>query len=140
VTPASPARLAVISEPPVRIGVNQGFGVSVAVLDQFGNLASGYSGTVTLSLESGPSGGALGGKLTVAVQNGVAVFAGLKLTRVGLGYSIKAISHEAIASAQTTLFGVVANMQTTVRVNVKVAHPKPSIKVHRHATRSLRRA
>jgi subtilase family serine protease len=140
VTPATPARLAVISEPPVRIGVNQAFGVSVAVLDQFGNLETGYSGTVTLSLESGPSGGAFGGTLTVPVQNGVAVFTGLKLNRVGLGYSIKAVSHEAIASAQTTLFGVVTNLQTTVRVNVKVAHEETNVKVHRHATRPARHA
>ena len=58
----------------MRIGVNQAFGLSVAVLDQFGNVESGFSGTVTLSLASRPSGGALGGTLTVPVQNGVAVF------------------------------------------------------------------
>ena len=136
VTPASATRLAVISEPPVRIGVKQAFGVSVAVLDQFGNVESGYSGTVTLSLASGPSGGALGGILTVPVQNGAAIFIGLKLNRVGLGYSIKAVSHEAIASAQTTLFGVLTTMRTTVRVDVKVAHLLPKVKVHRHAPRA----
>ena len=140
VTPASATRLAVISEPPVRIGVKQAFGVSVAVLDQFGNVESGYSGTVTLSLASGPSGGALGGILTVPVQNGVAVFTRLKLNRAGLGYSIKAVSHEAIASAQTTLFGILTTMRTTVRVDVKVPHLLPKVKVHRHAPRAARHA
>ena len=64
VTPAVPARLAVISEPAARIDIDQAFGVSVAVVDQFGNLEIAYSGKVTLSRASGLDGSELGGTLT----------------------------------------------------------------------------
>jgi subtilase family serine protease len=140
VTPAVPAKLALISQPPMRIGVNQAFGVSVAVEDRFGNLESTYSGKVSLSLASGPSGVALSGTLTLPVQDGVAVFGNLTLNRVGLGYSIKVASHDAIAATKTTLFGVVPDSQIAARAHATVVRTKPSVKLHRHVARLVRHA
>ncbi len=123
VTPTAPARLAVISEPAARIDVNQVFGVSVAVVDQFGNLEIAYSGKVTLSRVSRPDGSELGGTLSVQAHNGVAVFNRLTLNRLGLGYSIKAVSQEAIASTRTTFFAVVPKNTRITTARVGREHP-----------------
>ncbi len=131
VTPAAANRLAILSEPTARIGVNQPFGVSVAVVDQFGNLENSYSGSVKLSRASGPGGGRLGGILTLQAQNGVAAFGGLTLNRVGLGYSIKVVSQAAITSTRTTFFGIVSNAQTNARASSRGAVIKLTVKHHR---------
>jgi uncharacterized repeat protein (TIGR03803 family) len=57
------------------------FSVSVELLDQFGNVATGDSSTVTLSLHK--SAGTLGGTLTQAVSDGVATFGGLSVSKAG---------------------------------------------------------
>ena len=98
------------SQPPLRIGVHQEFGLSVALVDRFGNVEDINWGDVSLVLASGPGKSILSGDLTAPVQNGVAVFSGLKLNRVGQGYSIKVVSPGAFASPRTTRFGVVADL------------------------------
>ena len=139
VTPLAAAQLAVISEPSFRVGVNQAFGLKVAVEDRFGNLESTYTGSVTVALASGPGGSTLGGTLTAQVQNGVAVFANLKLNRVGLGYSLKVVSHRALASTKTTLFGVVSDLQKMIVENARLARGKFSLKFHPPGRRPIRR-
>ena len=56
-----------------------------------GQLASNFNGTATISVLSGPSGGALDGTTTVPVTNGVGVFDGLSLSQVSQGtdYSLQ---------------------------------------------------
>ena len=130
VTPSVAAQLAVISEPPFRFGANQPFGLEVAVIDQFGNLESTFTGSVTVALASGPGGSTLSGTLTALVQNGVAVFTDLSLNRVGLGYSLKVVSHQALASTKTTLFGVVAERQTMNVEKLRLARNKASLMIH----------
>ncbi len=130
VTPAVAAQLAVISEPPFRVDVNQAFGFEVAVEDRFGNLESTYIGSVTVALASGPGGNRLGGDLTAQVQNGVAVFAGLNLNRVGLGYALKVVSHLALASTRTALFGVVRDLEKMAVEKLRLARGEPSLKLH----------
>ena len=132
VIPAAPAKLAVISRWPLRIGVKQAFGLTVAVEDRFGNLESTYSGDVTLSLATGPGANSLSGPLELAVQDGVASFAKLKLNRIGLGYSIRVAGQGSIASTRTTLFAVVPDTQAAARVHAAVVKTKPNVKFHRH--------
>jgi len=119
ITAGSPAKLAVISEPSLSVGVGQTFGLSVAVEDRFGNVENTYAGIVTAALASGPGARALGGTLTINVQNGVAVFSNLTLSRAGLGYSIKVTSPLALASTKTTLFGVVSHEKNIVDAKAK---------------------
>ncbi len=140
VTPAAAAKLAVISRPPARIGVNQVFGLTVAVEDRFGNLERSYTGKVTLSLASGPGGTLVGEPLTLPVQDGMAIFADLRLNRIGLGYSIKAVSQAGIAATRTTLLGVVPDSQMAARVHATALRIKPGIKLHRHDVRPTARA
>ena len=140
VTPAAAAKLAVISRPPVRIGANQVFGLTVAVEDRFGNLERLYSGKVTLSLASGPGGTLVGEPLTLPVQDGMAIFADLRLNRIGLGYSIRAVSQAGIASTRTMLLAVVPDLQMAARVHTTALRIKPGIKLHWHDVRPAARA
>ncbi len=101
VVPAAPAQLAISSQPPSSVTDGDGFGLSVAAEDQFGNPTSSFSGSVTIALASGPDGATLSGTLTATAVDGVATFAGLTLNTAGTGYSLAATASrlkEAIAS------------------------------------------
>jgi hypothetical protein len=66
-------------------------GVKVWVVDQSGNLVPGSDVPVTISIYSGPRGVKLMGKTTVNATDGVAVFSGLKLNKLGT-YKLKVTS------------------------------------------------
>jgi hypothetical protein len=68
------------------------FAIAVVAADQFGNLATGFGGYVTLGVAGGPAGGTLGGPLTVLASQGIAVFSGLTLDTAGGGYVLAASS------------------------------------------------
>ncbi|MHC5539177.1 hypothetical protein ACYOEI_13245 [Singulisphaera rosea] len=78
------------------------FTLVVKATDANGNVDPDYSGMVTLSLGTSPSGGVLGGTLTVQAVNGVATFTGLTVNRGGT-FWIKATSGSLTSGA-----GVVA--------------------------------
>ena len=66
------------------INLNQGsFGIQVVARDAVGNVATSYTGTATVSLASGPSGGTLAGTLTESFSKGVAKITGLKVSKTG---------------------------------------------------------
>jgi subtilisin-like proprotein convertase family protein len=79
VTPASATTLKVYIPPPTSMTSGSQFGMAIAALDQFGNLATGYTGNVTIALLNPPgihatlNAGPLG-DLTVAAVGGVANF------------------------------------------------------------------
>ena len=50
VTPAAAKTLEVYIQPPSTMTSGSQFGLAIAALDQFGNLATGYSGSVTIAL------------------------------------------------------------------------------------------
>ncbi len=75
--------------------------ISVDIEDAFGNLVSS-SGTVTLSLSSGPAGASL--SRSGAASNGEAVFDALSFAKAGK-YHIKASSH-GLAAATSVLFTI----------------------------------
>ena len=64
----------------------------VTALDAQGNVATGFTGSVTVAIGTNPSGGALAGVATVAAANGVATFSGLSITPAGIGYTLQATS------------------------------------------------
>ncbi len=89
---AGPAsQLVLTTALPSTVGTGAPFGMSLTVEDSAGNVVTGYSGTVTLTLASNPGNASLGGTLTANISNGVASFAGLTLNRPGHGYSFTAI-------------------------------------------------
>ena len=51
--------------------------------DQFGNIETGYNGSVTIALDDNPGNAVLGGTTTVTASGGVATFSGLTISIVG---------------------------------------------------------
>jgi hypothetical protein len=65
--------------------------VTVAVVDQFGNVLTGdNTDTVTISIGANPSGGTLSGALTLTVSGGIATFDDLSIDMSGDGYTLHA--------------------------------------------------
>jgi len=62
----------------------------VTALDDQGNVATSFAGTVTLTIATNPSGGTLSGIVAVTAANGVAVFTGLSINNAGASYGLKA--------------------------------------------------
>jgi hypothetical protein len=89
---AAAARHLVFSQQPTDTPAGQTISqVVVQVVDQFGNVITDYSGTVSLSLNDNPMTGAtLSGTLTVTVVNGVATFSDLSIDLAGGGYTLHA--------------------------------------------------
>lgn len=64
--------------------------VTVAIRDQFGNLITSATQSVTIALGANPGGATLSGTTTVAPVNGVATFSGLSIDKPGTGYTLTA--------------------------------------------------
>jgi concanavalin A-like lectin/glucanase superfamily protein len=73
-------------------GANITPAVEVTAFDAEGNTATTFTGNVTLTIGTNPSGGTLSGTRTVAAQAGVARFANLRIDRSGTGYTLIATS------------------------------------------------
>ena len=81
------SQLVVINQPPSTVTAGSSFGLTVAVEDAYGNVATGYYGTVTLTLPSSLGGGILA---SAYAYGGEAYFTGLTLNQVGSGYTLTA--------------------------------------------------
>jgi len=79
--------------------------VEVTAQDAFGNVATGFTGNVTLTIGSNPGGGTLNGTTTVAAAAGVASFATLSINNAGVGYTLRAGSG-ALAGATSVTFDI----------------------------------
>jgi len=77
--PTTAAAGAVISPP-----------VTVQVLDQFNNVVTTNSSSVTIAIANNAGGGTLSGMTNVSVSSGVATFSNLSINAVGSGYTLKA--------------------------------------------------
>ena len=83
VVAAQAAQLVVTISPPDPIIAGQPFNMAVSAEDQFGNVNSSFSGSVTISLANAP-----GFPVTVQATNGVATFTGLTTGTAAQGESI----------------------------------------------------
>jgi hypothetical protein len=82
--------------------------VIVEVVDAFGNIVTGDNGdTITLTMGTNPSGGTLGGTLTVTVQSGVGTFGDLSIDLAGDGYTLHATT-TGLADADSASFSITA--------------------------------
>ena len=93
VKPAAATHLVFTSVPSTGVHGQVLSAVSVAVEDAFGNIVTGDSSSVTLSVNSSnPAGGGFDSSstTTVKVVNGIAVFTNLKLNKAGT-YTLKAV-------------------------------------------------
>lgn len=105
VTPAAPDQTVIAAEPPASVVAGTAFGFTVDIEDAYGNLVTGYDGSVGLILSGGPSGAALQGTTSVVASGGVAAFSGLVLDQAGSGYDFVPIA-PGLSSAATTPFSV----------------------------------
>jgi hypothetical protein len=91
ITPAAASQLVFTVQPTnTAAGATITPAVEVTARDAFGNVATGFTGNVTLTIGSNPGGGTLGGTTTVAAAAGVASFATLSINNVGVGYTLVA--------------------------------------------------
>jgi hypothetical protein len=99
-------RLVVTTQPPSTVTAGIGFGLVVTAEDSFGNMDTGFNGSVTVN---DPNGGSpLGQALAV---HGVATVSGLTLDQAGVSYSL-AVTGTGLAPATTNLFDVKAAAAT----------------------------
>ena len=106
ITPAEATQLVVTTQPPASITAGDSFGLTVSVEDNNGNVQTGFTGSVTIALESNPGSGTLNGTLTVNASAGVAVFSGLTLDQAANGYTIQANSTGGPSATTTNAFDI----------------------------------
>ena len=92
VTAAAPSQLVLSTPAPSSVVAGDPFGLSIAVEDFYGNVATAYSGPVTLALSNNPVGGILNGALADTASDGLVTFSGLTLDTAAPGYGIAATS------------------------------------------------
>jgi S-adenosylmethionine hydrolase len=105
VTPAAATDLVVTTEPPSSVTAGSGFSLEVSAEDAYGNVVTGFIGSVTIALGSNPGGSTLGGTLSVTVVNGIATFTNLTPNETGTGYTLKVIA-SGLTGMTTNAFNV----------------------------------
>ena len=92
ITAGAPASLRFVVQP-TNVGAGAELApIEVELLDALGNLATGATPLVTLSLGNNPGGATLNGTASVNAVDGVATFTGLSLNQAGSGYTLAAAS------------------------------------------------
>ncbi len=102
---AGPATALTITTQPTnaQAGGTIGPAVVVTVIDQFGNTASGFAGTVAVAITAGTgtAGAVLSGTTSVTAAAGLATFSTLKINKTGAGYTLTATATGLVSVAST---------------------------------------
>jgi hypothetical protein len=120
ITAGPAATIAFTAEPGATVA---GTAISPAVVvtarDAFGNVATGFTGDVTLGIMggTGTAGANLSGTTTVAAVAGVASFADLSVDSVGSGYTLTA-SSASLADVVSAAFDITAGVATQLTFTV----------------------
>ncbi|HKE91933.1 MAG TPA: hypothetical protein VKB45_16485 [Gemmatimonadales bacterium] len=91
--------------------------VQVAALDAYGNVATSYSGMVTVGLGANPGSGILSGSTDIPAIGGVATFATLSVDKLGAGYTLTATSG-GLSDATSAPFDIVPGAATQLTFTV----------------------
>jgi streptogramin lyase len=105
VTPSTATQIVITRQPPSTVKVSAPFSFQAAVEDQYGNIVTSATNTITVALANNPGGATLGGVTSVVVNQGVATFSSLTLNKLGSGYTLK-LSSFGLASSTTTPINV----------------------------------
>jgi hypothetical protein len=92
--------------------------IGITAQDSFGNVATTFTGQVTLALSANPGGSTLSGTLTVAAVGGVATFANISLDKPATGYTLSA-SSGAFKPVLTTQFAIAAALPAQLVVTTQ---------------------
>jgi uncharacterized repeat protein (TIGR01451 family) len=98
--------------------------LEVTAVDAAGNVATSFTGNITLALTTNPAGGVLAGLATVPATGGVAVFNGLRIDKEGAGYVLQATSGS-LTPASTAVFTVLSG-KVDLDVALTVSNPTPA--------------
>ena len=79
--------------------------VKVTARDAYGNTATSFHGSMTMSIGQNPSGGTLSGTKTVTAVNGVGTFSDLRIDRAGDGYTLT-VGGSGVTGAESAQFSV----------------------------------
>jgi len=109
--PTTPTQLVFTQQPSNVVAGATMSTVTVQVQNAAGQLVTGYPLTITLSINTGPSGGALQGTFTAGTHDGVATFANLALDTLGT-YTLSA-SGGSLGSLPSNSFSVSRNQAVT---------------------------
>ena len=102
----------VVKTQPGSIVAGNSLSLVVEVEDASGNVLSGFSGTLTVSLVGNPNGtGVLSGSLNISNANGVLTLSGFTIDQAGSGYSLQ-VSSPGLTAVTTSTFNVAASTAT----------------------------
>ena len=107
VSAAPAAQLVVTTAPPSSIVAGLAFTVVISAEDQFHNVASTFTGNLTIALATNSAASTLGGTTTVAVIDGVATFSNLTVDHAGSSYAFN-VSGNGPPSITSTPFNVIS--------------------------------
>ncbi len=108
--------------------------VQVTAMDALGNVANGYTGSISIAIANNPGGSTLSGTTPVAAAAGVATFSNLSLNKVGTAYTLAASAAGvtgSLSAAFNIAAGPVARLAFTVQpVNTAAGSPiTPAVRV-----------
>src|SRR3989449_5051669 len=92
--------------------------VKLRALDALGNVATGFSGAITVAIGSNPGGATLSGTILVAAVGGVASFGDLSLNRTATGYALTA-SGGGLGPVTSTAFDITPGTATRLAFTVQ---------------------
>ena len=92
--------------------------VKVTAKDVLGNVATSFTGNVTLAIGTNPGGGTLSGTKTVAAVAGIATFSTLSIDKSGTGYTLGA-SASGLSGAASNAFNINAGTLTQLGFTVQ---------------------
>ncbi len=106
ITPGPAAQLVFTTQPStVPAGQEMTPAVQVTALDSESNVATGFSGAVTLTMGNNPGAGTLAGTLTTPATAGVASFPNLVISNQGSGYTLVASAGTLAVSSNSFIVG-----------------------------------
>ena len=106
--PPQATRLAFVVPPSnVQAGSAIAPAVQVAAQDNGGSTVASYTGTITLAIGDNPGGGVLSGTISAVAANGVAMFANVRISEAGNGYTLTAAA-SGLTGATSAAFNVTA--------------------------------
>ncbi|HYK10632.1 MAG TPA: Ig-like domain-containing protein [Gemmatimonadales bacterium] len=113
VNPATPSQLVFTGQPVSDTAGGALGAVQVTAEDQFGNLATAFTGTDTIAIGTNPGSGVLAGTTVAAATAGVATFPGLSINKTGTGYTLS-VKSGTLPVGTSALFNITSGSGTTL--------------------------
>jgi streptogramin lyase len=101
IIPGAASQLVITQQPPASVRVSSQFGFQASIEDQYGNVVTTASNTMSVGFANNPTGATLGGTLSVTASQGVATFSNLTINQAGNGYTLQ-VSSTGLTGATST--------------------------------------